>query len=299
MTLFGALKQSKSTMRAYETALRIHVSNLNASTTDGYKALQYSFQEVFNHVVNQGSAPGGTSISGEKNPIQYGGATAISQIKLNFDQGDISTGGNLDAAIFGEGLFIVSGDRVGSGGERLYTRNGRFSVDSQSGNLVDMAGRTVYGYRVDASGNVDKSQLVAINTTGLNDIGIEDNGLLVEGYQAKQNAISANATVIPASTPRYQLAMVSFRNYSGLLYADGTAFRETESSGPTTYTGVAGEANLGSVFGARREKSNVSQIGESLDAVEVQRAMTASLSALKVVNQQIQAVISALTGGGG
>ena len=297
MSLFGALKQSKGTMKAYETALRIHVSNLNASNTDGYKSLEYSFQEVFNHVINQGSAPGGTSMSGERNPVQYGGSTAISQIKVNFSQGDISTGGNLDAAVFGEGLFVVAGDRSESGSERLYTRNGRFYVDSQSGNLVDMAGRTVYGYRVDANGNVDKSQLVTIDTTGLNDVGMEDNGLLVEGYQAKQNAIKAKSANIPATTPRYQLAMVSFRNYSGLVYADGTAFRETESSGPVTYTGVAGESNLGSVFGAKREKSNVSQIGESLDAVEVQRAMTASLSALKIINQQLQAVINALSGG--
>jgi flagellar hook protein FlgE len=297
MSLFGALKQSKNSMSAYETALNIHISNLNASNTDGYKALEYSFQEVFNHVLNQGSAPIDSTGYGEKGPTQYGGSAAISQVKINFTQGDITTGTNLDAAIMGDGLFVVGTDRLDTSGENLYTRNGRFHIEATSGNLVDTAGRVVYGYRTDASGNADKSQLVVINTTGLNDIGFEDGGLLVEGYQAKQDAIKNNLPNIPASTPRYRLAVATFRNNSGLVYVDGTAFKQTESSGFPLTIGVSRDTNLGQVFGAKREKSNVSQIGESLDAVEVQRAMTASLSALRLVSQQIQTVINSLTGG--
>ena len=42
------------------------------------------------------------------------------------------------------------------------------------------------------------------------------------------------------------------------------------------------------------EKSNVFFIGETVDAMEVQRAMSASLTAVKIASQQIQNIIQQL-----
>ncbi|QCX32330.1 flagellar hook-basal body complex protein [Caloramator sp. E03] len=112
-------------------------ANIN---TPGYKkdkiALK-TFQDVM--VENRDKIING---KGYRNPLgNLGMAVGIDEVKTDYSQGILEeTNRNLDFAINGEGFFtVVDGD-----GNKFYTRNGRFKIDSE-GYLTTMEGYKVLG----------------------------------------------------------------------------------------------------------------------------------------------------------
>src|SRR5690606_36605228 len=72
-------------------------------------------------------------------------------IDVNHGQGSlITTGGNSDLAIQGNGFFVLS-----DGITNVYTRDGSFSVNSVGVLLDPATGLRVHGYTADASGVID------------------------------------------------------------------------------------------------------------------------------------------------
>jgi len=86
--------------------------------------------------------------------------TATGQISSDFTQGDlVSTGNPLDAAIQGNGYFVVSNN-----GTQQYTRDGAFQLNSD-GALVTANGAKVLGYAETSSGGVGSTLgPITINT---------------------------------------------------------------------------------------------------------------------------------------
>jgi len=86
--------------------------------------------------------------------------TATEQISSDFTQGDlVSTGNPLDAAIQGNGYFVVSNN-----GTQQYTRDGAFQLNSD-GALVTANGAKVLGYAETSSGGVGSTLgPITINT---------------------------------------------------------------------------------------------------------------------------------------
>jgi flagellar hook protein FlgE len=116
-----------SGLAANNTALDVVGNNLANLNTTGYKADDIQFKDVL------GDTSGST---------QIGAGVAISGTSLDFTQGSIEpTSGALDAAIEGNGLFVVK-DPSGS---TLYTRSGSFSFDG-TGTLVTSTGQDVQGW---------------------------------------------------------------------------------------------------------------------------------------------------------
>ncbi len=114
-----------------------NVANLN---TPGFKSSNSKFASLMNHGSSGSSAnPQGQSSGG--------GVTNLGQ-SINFAQGPInSTGNDLDAAIDGNGFFVVKEKN----GNLLYTRNGAFKFNGE-GYLVDQEGNRVQGF--DAQGRL-------------------------------------------------------------------------------------------------------------------------------------------------
>ncbi|MDD5455551.1 MAG: flagellar hook basal-body protein [Candidatus Margulisbacteria bacterium] len=285
--MLDILNNEANAMKAYESALRMSAANLGNSTTVGYKALRYSFQSIFNKVVNMGSAA--SSTYGGTNPVQEGSSVALSSTKIDFTQGEIGSGGTMDVAINGSGFFIISEDE---GRNFIYTRNGQFKFNN-SGYLVDAGGRKVYGFKVDPSGNTDQSRLEPIKTDNLSKAGWQYQGvrgILVDDYFSNKNSEGQ----LSDSKPTFQLALTDFPNPEALLLANANGYRETPASGRPLNPTVSGEEGRGQILSGAVEKSNVSIIGETVDEAEIQRAMNASLTAMKMVNQQIQNVIQTI-----
>ncbi len=121
-----------SGLDADNTALATISNNLANLNTTGYKDATVSFQDLFYNLL-------GTNGSGDQ--LQVGSGAAVGSINTSFNNGTVqSTGVNTDAAITGNGFFIVQ-----NGSNTYYTRSGDFTQNS-NGYLVDSNGDQVMGY---------------------------------------------------------------------------------------------------------------------------------------------------------
>ena len=118
-----------SGLNADSAALDVVGNNLANLNTTGYKDSTVSFYDLL-----QQSVAGGST--------QIGGGVSAPQTERVFTQGSITdTGGNYDAAIDGNGFFVVQDPS----GNTLYTRAGNFQLDA-NGDLVTATGQYVQGW---------------------------------------------------------------------------------------------------------------------------------------------------------
>jgi flagellar hook protein FlgE len=141
-----------SGLTADSDALDVVGNNLANLNTTGYKDSTVSFYDLL-----QSSVAGGST--------QIGGGVSAPQTERIFTQGSIqTTGGNYDAAINGNGFFIVQDPS----GNTLYTRAGNFQLNAD-GQLVTATGQYVQGW---------SAQNGVVNTSSaIGDITIPSNAL--------------------------------------------------------------------------------------------------------------------------
>ena len=293
--MLDMLQQASDSIRTYTDAMRAHVTNLNNESTEGYKAIQYTFKSVFEQMISSGKpAASGHSAT---NGIQYGSHIAMAEIRTDFSQGKLVSGGNLDLAVSGDGLFAMHSPRDR---ETVYSRNGRFRVSADASSIVDSSNRPLLGWAINEDGSVDTSQLVAMEITGKSDLGWTEEGKLVSGFQAELDALAFNEAnpgspvVVPVADSLYQTPLITFPNPGGLERSDNTSFRESDSSGFANVPSLPGENGAGVFFARNFESSNVFDSGETIDALEIQRSMGASLTVLQLVNRQMQDIVQAI-----
>jgi flagellar hook protein FlgE len=285
--MLDILAQAANAIEAYDIKLRAISSNISGMSVPGYKRLDVSFQEVFSKVLKREMPSEGGAEGGGTNPMQLGGTTSISNIGVDMAQGDLGEGGHLDLAVTGEGFFVISPD---NGTSKLYTRSGGFRLDGNQ-NLVTDSGMQVYGYKR-SGGTADTSQLVPINLSGQTydsaTVTWDTNGIMRASYTESEGIVTYGAEL------PFQIGLSRFTNPSGLQQVSGTAFSETEASGPPAATTIPG-ATVGTVTPRKLEASNVFYIGETIDAMEVQRAMSGELTVIKMVNDTISSFISKIS----
>ena len=137
-----------SGLAANNTALDVVGNNLSNLNTTGFKSDSILFKDIM------GQTSGST---------QIGAGVATSGTSKQFTQGSIQpTAGALDAAIEGNGLFVVR-DNAGS---VLYTRAGSFKFNS-NGTLVTGTGERVQGWSttngvLDTTGNIGDISITAV-----------------------------------------------------------------------------------------------------------------------------------------
>jgi flagellar hook protein FlgE len=119
-----------SGLNATSNAINVTANNLANLNTTGFKESQVSFQDLFAQSL------------GVVNQTQPGFGVATAGVIEQFNQGSLqSTGGAFDAAIQGDGFFVLK-DPTGA---QLLTRDGTFKTDS-NGNLVTSGGQNVQGW---------------------------------------------------------------------------------------------------------------------------------------------------------
>jgi flagellar hook protein FlgE len=121
-----------SALNADSTAIDVVGNDLANLNTPGYKATELCFNDLVTQSL--GAGLGVTQVG-------FGVAQPITEAQYS-QQGAIQTsGGLLDAAIQGNGFFVVNN----SAGNTLYTRAGTFQTDA-SGNLTTSTGDYVQGW---------------------------------------------------------------------------------------------------------------------------------------------------------
>jgi flagellar hook protein FlgE len=132
--MLGSFSTALSALTADETAINVVGNNLANLNTNGYKNVDVIFADLISQRVSERTQVG----SGVAPPITL----------AQFSQGAIqATGGPLDAAIQGDGFFIVNGPN----GAIEYTRGGNMQVDGQ-GTLETATGNAVQGWTTAPNG---------------------------------------------------------------------------------------------------------------------------------------------------
>ncbi len=147
MALTNALNIALTGLNASSIGIDVAGNNIANVNTTAFKKSRATFEQHISRTLEPGSAPSGEL--GGTNPAQVGLGVRLSSITQDFSSGSLDpTGSNTDAAIEGNGFFIVS-----DAGTQKYTRNGNFSLDRDF-NLVASSGGKVQGWAVDDNYNV-------------------------------------------------------------------------------------------------------------------------------------------------
>src|SRR5579872_5591791 len=137
--MFTSFSTALSALAAQSTAIDVVGNNLANLNTPGFKSSSVSFHDLVTQSL--GAGLGETQVG-----FGVGTPTTMRQ----FTQGAIqTTGGTMDAAIQGDGFFVVQGANQAT----EYTRAGNFQVD-KNGNMTTATGESVEGWTM-VNGVVD------------------------------------------------------------------------------------------------------------------------------------------------
>ncbi|MEZ6133631.1 MAG: flagellar hook-basal body complex protein [Pirellulaceae bacterium] len=194
MGLASSLSTALTGLNAAETQIDVLGNNLANSQTVGFKASEVVFATQFLQTLSLGAAP--SADTGGTNPRQTGLGVQVAGITPNFTQGTIQISSSpSDLAIQGEGLFIVEG----ADGERLYTRNGIFSLNSEN-QLVTPTGNRLLGYGIDDQFRVQSTQLTALSVPlGSEAVAQATKNVVMEGTLTPNGDVADTAEVIQSA----------------------------------------------------------------------------------------------------
>src|SRR5664279_6293363 len=131
-----------SALSATSTAIDVVGNNLANLNTPGFKTSAVEFRDLVTQSLGAGLGD-----------TQVGFGTGTPLTVRQFTQGALQTsGGLLDAAVQGDGFFVVNN----AAGNQLYTRAGNFNTD-KDGNLLTDTGDKVQGWTTidPTTGNVN------------------------------------------------------------------------------------------------------------------------------------------------
>jgi len=122
-----------SGLRGHQKMLEVVGNNLANLNTTAFKSSRVIFSDLMYEVQRNSSSASGGQL-GSVNGVQIGTGSRVSQVDLNFQQGNLeATGNTYDLAIDGGGFFVGM-----SGNTSYFTRAGVFAVDD-NGYLSDPA----------------------------------------------------------------------------------------------------------------------------------------------------------------
>lgn len=140
--MFNSFSSALAALKAHSAAVDTVGHNLANQNTTGFKAVDVAFKDLV-----------AESIGGQ---METGLGVGRPVTVRNFNQGSVqSSSGALDAAIQGNGFFVV---KPAGSDAKLYTRDGSFKLNA-AGVVTTQTGERVQGYGVDANGQVDLSGL--------------------------------------------------------------------------------------------------------------------------------------------
>lgn len=240
-----------------EFRLDVISNNIANNTTTAFKRSDVNFADLLYETLKTGG--GGTT-----NPtgvgVQLGKGVRFASTALDFTQGPLTPGLDLDVAINGEGFFRV----VDSQGGIFYTRVGAFQPkgDSAAGVL-----------NLQLGGNV-----VAI-----------DPPIVLPGAPGVVN-VASDGRIFQGDVFVGQFQLVRFRNPLGLLQVGDSLYAATPASGPEI-VGTPTDPQFGSLVGGFLEGSNVDIAIELVDLITASQAFNLNSQSFTTGNAELLTTI--------
>lgn len=263
--MIRAMYSGISGMKVNQTKLDVTGNNIANVGTTGFKGSRVRFQDMLSQNVSEALGPGRNT--GGVNPRQVGLGVQVAGIDTVVTQGMMQpTSRNLDAAVDGEGYFIVAkgpipesnaqgisvsaNDHTMSGGnlEVSYTRDGAFTLD-HAGNLLTSDGYRVMGYAIS---EIDENN----NAKDVRSVDYNSNGAVNFVDADAKYGLKANDTLVPLRIPdsiRMKATNIGTANPVGMDYntgersikqADGTSKTVTEPKIDTAGNDYLGKEDL-------------------------------------------------------
>lgn len=209
--MFTAFSTALSALNADTTAISVVGNNLANLNTDGFKASEVSFNDLVTQSIGAGLG---------ETQVGFGVGTPVTM--LQFSQGALqSTGGPLDAAIQGNGFFVVQSPT----GQTEYTRGGSFQTNGQ-GNLTTSTGELVQGWSA-TNGTVNTNGPVGNITV--------PSGSLQAPVATQNTSLSLNLNAAAASGDNFSTSMTVFDSL-GTSHVVTFAFTQSGTPNQWNYT---------------------------------------------------------------
>jgi flagellar hook protein FlgE len=197
-----------SGLQGHQKMLDVAGNNLANVNSYGFKSSRITFAELLAETIQEGTQP--SSGMGGTNPKQIGSGMMVATIDRDISQGTlVQTGQALDMAIEGAGFFVLN-----DGQKDVYTRVGRFSVDSDY-YLVDSA----TGYRVQRLGTVGVTE--GFQEAGSDDIRIPYD-VALPARPTENMSFTGNLSADSESPTTNEMT-------SGIQYTEGGALAASET----------------------------------------------------------------------
>lgn len=214
--MFTSFSTALSGLNASSTAIDVVGNNLANLNTPGFKASAVSFHDLVTQSI--GAGLGATQVG-------FGVGTPITL--REFSQGAIqSTAGPLDAAIQGDGFFVVQA----SSGNTEYTRGGAFEVNN-SGALTTATGEELQGWTM-TSGVLDTNAPVGPITVPV--------GSLAPPIATSTTSVDLNLNAAGTAGPPPDTFSTSVQVYDSLGTSHIVTYTFTKSSTANQWTYSAG-----------------------------------------------------------
>lgn len=245
-----ALYTAASGMTAQQHRLDTIANNLANVGTTGFKKSRDAFQDLFyQQLTSGGQGQGGAR-------LELGGGVRLAGIERDQGQGGlVQTNDPLHVGIQGDAFFVVET----IDGDRLYTRDGSFTQDSD-GMLI-----TTGGLRV--AGDIQIP-------TGTSSVTIGSDGMV----RAQMADGSGEVTL-------GQLELARFVNPAGLEARGGNLFQVTPQSGEAQDVQAGSEVQL---LQGYLEQSNVDVAGELIDMIQAQRVYELNSKVVQAADDVLQ-----------
>lgn len=268
--MMRSLYSAISGLKNHQVKMDVIGNNIANVNTTGYKKSRVTFSTMLSQTLQGASAAAGTL--GGTNPKQVGLGASLRSIDQIMTQGSTqSTGNSTDMMIQGEGFFVLTTN----GDDRLYTRSGAFSLDSD-GNLVEPAS----GAKVVAANNTDTIKIDPKDYSGFT---VDKTGVITG---IKKDGTSAAIT-------NMNIQIATFPNPAGLMNQGGSFYVVSNNSGPAKIYGEGATSYpAGTTLVSNAvEMSNVDLSEEFTDMITAQRGFQANSRVITVSDTLLQELI--------
>lgn len=253
-----AMWSAASGMKGLQLKIDTISNNLANVNTIGYKKQRMEFQDMMYEKLSSDSF-----LDGEGKPVllEIGHGVLPSATSRSFTNGNFeNTGGELDAAINGDGFFVLNDHN----GEERYTRDGGFKISVTNGSAFLT---TSDGYFIQGDGG---------------DIDLGDNVKSVTIDKNGNVSVMRNDSEEEESIAKLQL--VKFANAPGLEAVGGNIYKSTSASGDASEL-EDGDAEVLQGF---VETSNVDVVEEMINLITAQRAYEVNSKTIQTADSMLE-----------
>lgn len=269
-------------LKAHQTKMDVIGNNIANVNTYGYKAQHAIFSDVFYQTLR------GATTSTAPSTVGYGSKLAAIRTDMG-SSSQQSTGNGMDVAINGEGFFQVK-----NGSATYYTKAGIFGFDSATGNIVDVNGSIVQGFKTaaDATAGTPLNPLNLLDNAPTSLTGTTEEKLskltgISIGSDGAVNVTAPDGTNYVAG----YVALANFANPAG-LQAEGSGYYAVSTNSGKAQSSKPGSGGTGALQSSSLEMSNVDLASEFADMITTQRGFQANSRIISVSDTMLEELIN-------